>query len=1289
MIRALTLSFLVLAAPAAFARPAVKGLAKADAELRAALVREPAYELSLSLDGEKAEFTGHEVIRFRLDGPADGLTVDFTGGKVAALVVNGVALAAPAPGFFFPLPKEHLKAGENVVTVDFSHSYSADGAGLYRFKDPEDGRVYLYSNFEPYDANKMFPAFDQPDLKATFALTVEAPAAWTVVSTASEEKIVASGARKTWTFAKTPKLSAYVFSVHAGPYHVWTSSAGAIPLRLFSRESLAKYIPHDEWLEVTRQGLAFYGDYFAFPYPFKKYDQLVVPDFNAGAMENVGAVTFSERYVFRSTPTLEDREDMAATILHEMAHMWFGDLVTMKWWNGLWLNESFATYMASLATGRATRFTRSWLSFFNGEKVWAYDTDQRETTHPVEGDVPDTEQAFANFDGITYGKGASTLKQLAYFIGPDAFRDGVRAYLKTHAYANATEGDFFGAMAKASGARLDAWVKEWLETTGVNSVRADYACAKGKISSFALVQSSDNGVLRSHRTMISLDDQEPVAVAYAGARTEVPALAGRPCPSLVFPNHGDEDYVKVELDARSLETVKAGLSEIRDPLARMMLWRTLWDMVRDAKWPVTEYAELIFSTLGDEADFKVASSVLETVNGRHPWSPSVLNYLPKPDYPRFERFFWANVLKSAPGGDFEKLWYDGYVELASSENGAAKLRGLLSGEAAVKGMFIDQDRRWSLIVRLAELGAPDAEALIVAETKRDPSDLGVKSAITARAARPDYETKSAWFSRIIDSGSKASLGEQRAAMQSFYPRSQRDLRVRFVEPFFKTLAELTARQDGDFLDDYVRAMLPALCTPESAAAFGDYVKKTPPSKPVVLRALRDAHQEETRCVKIRALAAGDPYAAMRDLYKRMEGEAKARIERGDYLGATRAVWRLAEAEPGRQELNFLLDVQSSYLAFVGDEAGARLAAARAQHVVPGPVPALRPAEASRAARAEVALEDPETVLSRAAETHQVIMISEAHHVAEHRAYGALLLPLLKKKGFTYLAMETLKYPLPSAPKRVARAGKPGELYGYYAQEPQMAGLIREALRLGFTLVAYEDETTDGAGDREEIQARNLQERIFKRDPKAKVVVWAGYGHVYKRAPRPGAKLMAQWFWEKTGLEPFSVYQESDALDPYLSESPRYKAFVLDAASPIAKPAILLDEPGLHPALDALGILGVDAGGKPIVDAYLFHPPYGRRTPSGLRPAWMSRAGFAPLAGSVAPAEGRTSENVLVQAFPLSEGVESVPSDQIPCDATGRFELWLREGDYILRVVGENGEVLKEVSARPGAPALAL
>jgi aminopeptidase N len=857
---------LAAAATAASARAPGGTLTRADAAERAALVRDPAYELSLSLGADDKDFSGRETLRFALEAPAEGLTVDFEGGAVSALTVNGSSVAAPdVSAGFFVLPKSALRAGENVVALSYTAPYSVDGSGLYRFRDPEDERVYLYTNFEPYAAHRVFPCFDQPDLKAAYSLTVDAPASWTVISTGRETGVAGSGARRVWTFAKTAKLSAYVFSVHAGPYHVWTSTAGAVPLRLFARESLARYVQADEWLDVTRRGLDFYGTYFGIPYPFAKYDQLIVPDFNEGAMENVGAVTFGERYVSRSTQTLEEREQAADVILHEMAHMWFGDLVTMKWWDGLWLNESFATYMAALSRARATRFPLAWQTFFGDMKSWAYTEDQRATTHPIEAEVPDTGQAFANFDGITYGKGASVLKQLAFLLGEDKFRDGVRLYLKDHAYGNSVEADFFGAMTKASGAELGAWRREWLDAAGVNTVRADYACGSGgRISSFALVQTApaEQAALRRHRTRVGLFEDGPdgslreasaVSVFYEGARTEIPELAGLPCPSFVYPNLGDEDYAKVELDARSLETAKTRIARIPDPHLREMLWASLWEMVRDAKWPVSRYANLVLSSLVDETDFKTASAVLETVGGRGESSPSVLSYLEKPDYPRFEAFFLAGLAKAVPGGDFQKLWFDGYVKTAASPAAVERLQGLLDGSVRVEGLPLDQDRRWDVIERLSELDAPGADGLIEDEARRDPADTGAKAAITARAARPDPETKKVWFARIVDPKSASSLGELRAAMDGFYPRTQSRLRAAFLTPFLETLPALAAAKSDDFLDAYGRAMVPAVCTPEGESALASFLEKTPPAKPVLLRALRDARQEDERCVRVRAL----------------------------------------------------------------------------------------------------------------------------------------------------------------------------------------------------------------------------------------------------------------------------------------------------------------------------------------------------------------------------------------------------------------------------------------------------
>ena len=429
----------------------------------------------------------------------------------------------------------------------------------------------------------------------------------------------------------------------------------------------------------------------------------------------------------------------------------------------------------------------------------------------------------------------------------------------------------------------------------------------------------------------------------------------------------------------------------------------------------------------------------------------------------------------------------------------------------------------------------------------------------------------------------------------------------------------------------------------------------------------------------------NPFAAMKDLNNRLEAKIDARLLKGDYLGAVRDSEAEIKQADRAATLSFLLDIHSSFLAFAGKDGEARVSMARSGHVQAEPPVLLHAAEGAEAARREVRFEEPETVLREAAKTHRIIMFSEAHHIPEHRALGARLLPVLKELGFTVLAMEALKDPVPEKPARVGRAPGPRVVYGYYAREPRMANLMREALRLGFKLVAYEDETTDGKRDREEVQAQNLVDRVFAKDPKAKVVVWAGYGHVYKNDNKTW-KAMAQRVWQKTGLEPFCLFQESDSLDPNLSESPLYRNLVLDAAKPPDHPVVVRNRQGLYPALDALELMQRSPSGAPVVDGYILHPPFRERAPGSLRPPWLQGPGLLALTGTLG---GRVPAGTLLQAYPKAEGPDSTPADQMELDASGRFELRLPPGDYLLRALGEDGKVLLETTARPGGKAQAL
>ncbi|XQW83992.1 M1 family metallopeptidase [Thalassotalea piscium] len=437
------------------------------AQMRSKQVSDISYNLQVKIGNKSEVFSGTTDINFTLaDDNQNDLTIDFDSGNVESVLVNGKPASFNYEQWFITIPKDELNTGKNTIKISYQRPYATDGSGLHRFVDPENGEVYLYTDFEPYDANKLFPHFDQPDLKATYTMQVTAPKHWQIISSTRETSIKEMGENKLWSFPTSAKFSSYVFSLHAGNYAVWEDSFEDIPLRVFARQSLAKYINTEEWFTPTKQSFGFYNKYFDVKYPFGKYDQVVAPDFNAGAMENVAAVTFSETYISRGEKSTQAKMSLANVIAHEMAHMWFGDLVTMRWWNGLWLNESFATYMANLAVEKASDFENLWDVFYSGTKQWAYSSDDSVNTHAIELPVPSTGDAMSNFDGITYGKGASVLKQLPYYLGEENFRLGVSNYLKKFSYKNTDLDDFIGELGKAAGKDMSEWTQDWLYNAG-------------------------------------------------------------------------------------------------------------------------------------------------------------------------------------------------------------------------------------------------------------------------------------------------------------------------------------------------------------------------------------------------------------------------------------------------------------------------------------------------------------------------------------------------------------------------------------------------------------------------------------------------------------------------------------------------------------------------------------------------------------------------------------------------------------------------------------------------------
>jgi aminopeptidase N len=731
-------------------------------------------------------FESDTTITFGCRTPGSSTFVEFGGPAIHAAKLNDHAVSTRLEGARLRLDGV---AAKNSLTIKGTGSYSRDGTGISWFRDPVDGRTYLHSQFAEHSTYLGYACFDQPDLKATFGFTVKAPDGWVVVSNTPGVR----DPNGVWTFPITSVMSTYVTAIVAGEYHAVRQDHRGIPLGVYCRQSLAQYLDPDEIFEITRQGLDFLARRFGHRYPFGKYDQLYVPEFSAGAMENAGCVTFNERRLFRSKVTEARRMDRAQTILHEMAHMWFGDLVTMKWWDDLWLNESFAEYTGYLAVAEATRFKTAWTEFAVAAKEGARRQDQLPTTHPIVADIPDVETIKLNFDSITYNKGASALKQLVSWVGEEAFFKGVDAYFTAHAYGNTELGDFLDALESASGRDLTAWSRAWLETTGVNTLEVALEVEDGVISSATLRQTApvDHPTLRPHRLRVGLFDvvdgrvqrRRAVELDIEAGVTQIPKLTGERVPDLLLPNDEDLTYCKLRLDDRSLETLKRHLRDIVDPLARALAWGALWDMARDAEIRARDYVALSLDNIQDETE----ASTLESLIAR---TQRAVESFSEPAHRSSVRALLARaskeqVSRSQPGGDAQLLWASAFINSAREPADVEWVRGLLDGTTQPEGLTIDFGVRWSAVIALATIGAV-GEDLIARELERDPTDEGQRHAAAARAAGPVAPAKQEAWETVIHDGAP-SLAMKRAIAQGFHHVDQQELLRAFVQPFFDSL----------------------------------------------------------------------------------------------------------------------------------------------------------------------------------------------------------------------------------------------------------------------------------------------------------------------------------------------------------------------------------------------------------------------------------------------------------------------------------------------------------------------
>ncbi|MCM3516089.1 aminopeptidase N [Nocardioides sp. P86] len=835
-------------------------LTRDEAATRAALLDVSSYSVDLDLTTSETTFASTTTIEFTCSEPGAETFADLVDATVHSITLNGESLD-PATAYADSRIALSGLAATNTLVVVADCTYSRTGEGLHRFVDPVDDRVYLYSQFEVPDARRVFTTFEQPDLKSVFTFVVRAPEQWKVVSNSPTPAPTALGdGTARWEFEPTKRMSTYITALVAGEYHevqdVYQGKHGDIPLGHYCRQSLVEHLDREELVKLTKQGFEFFEEAFDFPYPFGKYDQLYVPEYNMGAMENAGCVTLRDEYLPRSRQPRSFYEFRCSVILHEMAHMWFGDLVTMKWWDDLWLNESFAEWACYHAEVEATEYTDSWTGFANARKQTGYRQDQMPSTHPIAADNVDLQAVEVNFDMITYAKGASVLKQLVAWVGLDDFMAGLRQYFKDHAYGNSEFKDLLAALEKASGRELAGWAKEWLQTAGVNTLTPEFALdGEGAYTRLAVRQSAhpDWPTLRRHRLGIGLyDDRDgrlvlrrSVEVDVEGELTEIPELVGETQPDLLLLNDGDLTYAKIRLDERSLATVVDGLSKLDDSLARALVWGATWDMTRDAEMAARDFVTLVLANIGAETDAWGVSRIPT-------YAAQAVSTFSAPEHRDELRSRWESglrelVLAAEPGSDAQLTFARSYAAAARSEQAVGDVEALLDGGLEIDGLAVDQDLRWSLVTSLAASG--NAGERIEAELERDRTISGQEHAAAARAARPTAEAKAeAWEVAMVSTETPNET--QRSVAMSFQRSGQDDVLAPYVERYLAAADDVWDRLGNKRASTALEAMFPRQLASQELLDRADAWLARTPAPPAAKR-----YVAEGRADVARALAA--------------------------------------------------------------------------------------------------------------------------------------------------------------------------------------------------------------------------------------------------------------------------------------------------------------------------------------------------------------------------------------------------------------------------------------------------
>ena len=827
-------------------------LTRIEAEERKAVIEAPIhYHVDLDLTVGAKNFGSKSLICFNAK-PGSSTFLDLIADEVTSIDLNGKSLD-PAVAFQDNRIELTDLKEKNEVTVEAKCRYSNTGEGLHRSVDPSDGNIYLYSQFEVPDARRVYAVFDQPDLKATFDFKVLAPASWIVTSNMPVATIEddpretldgtlgdkPNESTRLWDFEPTPVMSSYLTAICAGPYAEWhteylNEDGRTVPMAQYCRQSLAKAFAKDvDYLfDITKKGFAFYAKTWGVPYPYAKFDQIYVPEYNAGAMENIGMVTIRDSYVFESKVTDALAERRVVTVLHELAHMWFGDYVTMKWWNDLWLNESFAEFTSTLATAEATEWKDAWATFSSGEKSWALRQDQLSTTHPIVAPINDLNDTYVNFDGITYAKGASVLKQLVYYVGREKFFKGINNYLNKHAYSNATLADLLAELELTSGRDLKAWSAQWLEESGINTIATEVEENEdGTIKRLALRQTApaEHPVLRAHRLAVGFYNEDPETgkivrtdrfeLDVDGELTVVDAAAGKARPSLILVNDDDLTYTKLRFDDKSLAFATSNLYRFDDALARSVIWLALWDMTRDGELPARQFIDTSLAALATEHEsttFRYALAQVSTT-AWHYTAPAERAETVK--HVAAELFKLAGQAKAGSDEQFQLVTaYLGYGE-PGDEAFVANAKGLLDGSVAFDGLEIDNNFRWTIINALSTVNAIDQAGIDAELAKRETTE-NREFAYGARAVAGTAEAKAWAWNEALHNDELTNM-QLEAVAGGFAATPRADLAEPYAEKYFEVADWIWEHKTFHMAEALLEGLYPGYADPAKLVELGD------------------------------------------------------------------------------------------------------------------------------------------------------------------------------------------------------------------------------------------------------------------------------------------------------------------------------------------------------------------------------------------------------------------------------------------------------------------------------------